>query len=374
MKILVVPDSFKGSLEAKEICDIVENSAINLIPNAQILKYPIADGGEGTVAAILNSLQGKEVHTKVMSPDFREITATYGVFDETKAIMEMAQASGITLVENRDIMKMNTFGTGEMILDAVKKGIKTIYIGIGGSATNDCGLGFANALGVKFLDKNKHEVVPVPENFMQICDFDMSSINPKIKDVEIIIMSDVKNPLIGENGATYIFSRQKGSTDENIHHLEKSIKHICELINKKLNIDLSNTQGAGAAGGLGAALLAFTDAKMQSGVSSVIDILGIKSKLDEVDFVITGEGRMDNQSAFGKVAYGIGTLCKEKNIPCYAIVGSLGSDYHEMYNHGITSIITCVDSVMDLDHALFNAKDLCEKASERLLRFVVPVI
>ncbi len=374
MKILVAPDSFKGSLEAYEICDIAEQAVKQHFPTAEVIKLPMADGGEGTVTAVLSALNGREMKVTVKSPDFRDITATYGIFDGDKAIMEMAEASGITKVENRDIMKMNTFGTGQMILDAIDNGCKTIYIGIGGSATNDLGLGFISSLGVKFLGKCLNEVAPIPQNFEYIYDIDLSGLNPKILNVEFIIMSDVKNPLVGENGATHIFSKQKGSTEETLPILEKGMIHLAKIIEEKLNIKISDVEGAGAAGGLGAALLAFTNAKMMSGIESITQILELERHLDGVSFVITGEGRMDNQSAFGKVPFGVGTLAKSKNIPCYAVVGSLGSEYSEMYNHGISSIITCVDGIMSLEDAIDNSRELCFNACDRLIRFIKPYL
>ncbi len=370
MKIIIAPDSFKGSLEANEICDIVEGSAKKIFGDIDVIKLPMADGGEGTVAAILPHLKGTLIKSKVKSPDFRDIEATYGIFDQDKAIMEMAEASGITLVEERNIMQMNTYGTGQMVLDAIDKGVKTIYIGLGGSATNDCGLGFASALGVKFYDCDGNEVAPIPENFQRISDIDFKSIDSRIKDIKFVIMSDVKNPLLGKSGATYVFSRQKGSTDENIESLEKGMAHVASVIKDKIGIDVSLLEGAGAAGGLGAGLLAFTEATMQSGVVTILDILEFEKQLEGTSFVVTGEGRMDNQSAFGKVPFGVGTLCKKHKVPCYAIVGSLGKEYQEMYNHGITSIMTCVDSVMELDVAIENANQLCSYAAERVFRFV----
>ncbi len=370
MKIIVAPDSFKGSLEAIEICDIVEEAAKSVLGEVEVVKVPMADGGEGTVASILSYLKGTRITTKVKSPDFREIEATYGIFDQDKAIMEMAEASGITLVENRDIMKMNTYGTGQMVLDAVERGVKTIYIGLGGSATNDCGLGFASALGVKFYDNDGGEIAPIPANFERIASIDTKEVNEVIKETKFIIMSDVKNPLLGEDGATYVFSKQKGADEEMMVTLERGMTHMAGLIKSELGIDISYREGAGAAGGLGAGLLAFTKSSMKSGVTTILEILELEKQLEGDSFVITGEGRMDNQSAFGKVPFGVGSLCEKYGIPCYAIVGSLGKEYEEMYNHGITSIMTCVDGVMELDYAIEHAKELCSLAAKRLLRFV----
>lgn len=370
MKILVAPDSFKGSLEAYEICNIVEDVANSLFKDVEIVKLPMADGGEGTVVAVLNALNGTEVKTTVSSPDFRDITATYGIFNDTCAIMEMAEASGITKVLNRDIFKMNTYGTGQMVLDAINRGVNTIYIGIGGSATNDCGLGFASALGVNFLDKDGNVLQPIPQNFELICDIDTENIDPRIKDTKFIIMSDVKNPLVGKTGASHVFGKQKGASPSDIEVLERGMIHMSNILLKKFNKDFSIKEGAGAAGGLGAGLLAFTNSQMQSGVMAVLEIVEFEKHLKGTDLVITGEGRMDYQSAFGKVAFGVGTKSKEQNIPCVAIVGGLGERYQEMYNHGINSIITTVDGIMELDYAIENAHELCKNAVERMFRFI----
>lgn len=370
MKILVAPDSFKGSLEALEICNIAQKAARKIVPDAEIVKLPMADGGEGTVISVINALDGKLVSSEVLSPDFRKISAQYGIFNENCAIMEMAQASGITKVCNREILKMNTFGTGQMVLDAIDKGVSTIYLGIGGSATNDLGMGFASAIGVKFLDKNGNFVQPIPQNFEQICDFDDSEIFEKVRKTKFVIMSDVKNPLYGKNGATYVFGRQKGANDSNIDDLERGIKHVSCILEKKLGRDIANVPGAGAAGGLGAALLSFTDCKMQSGIQAVLEICDFKNHLKDCDFVITGEGMMDYQSAFGKVAFGVGQMCKEQGVPCFAVVGGLGENYQAMYDCGISSIITTVDGIMSLENAIKNAEKLCENAFERVFRFI----
>lgn len=372
MKIVVAPDSFKGSLSAQNICDIAEKSAKEILGNVEIIKVPMADGGEGTVESVLDALNGTPEIANVENPLGRKIQSNYGFFGQTNAIMEMASASGITLVtdDERNIFTQNTYGTGEMILDAINKGAKKIYIGIGGSATNDGGIGFANAIGVKFLDKNGQQVQPIPQNFKLIEDFDDSSIDTRIKDVEIIIMSDVSNPLLGETGATYVFGRQKGANDSNIDELEAGMTHYAQVLEKKLGRDIKNIKGAGAAGGLGAGLLAFTNAKMQSGVETIIDIVSLKEHLKGADLAITGEGMMDFQSAFGKVAAGVGGACREQNIPCVAIVGSMGKNAEAMYDYGITSIITTVNGVMDIDKAINNAEELAKSSLERMFRIL----
>ncbi len=372
MKIVVAPDSFKGSLDAQKICDIVEKVAFEVFPNSQVVKIPMADGGEGTVDSVLKNLNGEKVEVKVLNPIGVEITASYGVFGEDNAIIEMAQASGLPLLKEneRNIKESNTYGTGQLILDAINRGCKNIYIGIGGSATNDGGIGCVSAFGVKFLDCNNMELKPLPINFNKICNIDTSQMDKRIKDINFTVMCDVKNSLLGENGASKIFGKQKGATQEDIVFLDEGLKNYIEVVEKKVNKKVCDIEGAGAAGGLGAGLLAFTNAVQQSGIDTVIKIVDFDTKVKGADLVVTGEGRMDNQSALGKVAYGVGLSSKNANIPCVAIVGSLGDNYDNMYDYGINSIMTTVDKPMKLEEAISNAEQLCYSAVKRAFKFM----
>lgn len=372
MKIVVAPDSFKGSLTAEKICEITKKVANEVFEGSEVLEIPVADGGEGTVESVLKELKGEKVIIKAKNPLGDEIEAYYGIFNKENAIIEMATASGLPLIElsKRDIMNSSTYGTGELILDAINKGCKNIYIGIGGSATNDCGIGCAEALGVEFLDENNNKIKAVPNNFELIKDINISNINQELKNTSITIMCDVKNPLLGEIGATNVFGRQKGATEEQVELLEKGMTHIINLIEEKLNISVQNIEGAGAAGGLGAGLLAFTNSNMHSGVDTILEILDFKEKIKDADLVVTGEGMMDFQSAFGKVAYGVGQACKEYDIPCVAIVGGLGKNAEAMYEHGIDSMMTTVNGIMTLDDALENAEELCYSSVMRLFKSI----
>lgn len=369
MKIVVAPDSFKGSLEAFEICDIVEKVANDIFENLEIVKMPIADGGEGTVKSLISALGATEQKCKTLDPLGREITSAYGIFGDS-AIMEMAQASGITLVKQheRDILKHSTYGTGQMLLDAINKGCKKIYMGIGGSATNDGGIGFASALGAVFLDENKNTLEAIPRNFSKIKEVDISKID--LKDTEIIVMCDVSNPLLGEKGATTVFGKQKGVNDKTFDILENGMKHYIDIVEKAVQKEVKDKSGAGAAGGLGAALLAFTNASLKSGVDTVLTVLNFEEAVKTADLVITGEGMMDYQSAFGKVPFGVGQICKKQNVPCVAVVGSMGKDACKMFDYGINSIMPTVNGVMSLENALENAEELCENAVYRLLSLV----
>ena len=368
MKIVIASDSFKGSLSSIEIGNICKEVIMDRYDNAKVVIIPMSDGGEGTVEAVVLAKKGKMIDCVVKDPLNRDIQASYGIFDD-KAIMEMATASGITLVEdhNRDIFKLNTYGTGQLILEAINKGIKDIYIGIGGSATNDCGIGFSSALGVKYYDINDNELEPIPLNFKKIERVDVSNLNPLLKDVNINVICDVNNPLLGEFGATNVFGKQKGASQKDRVILEEGITHFINKVETTLNKEVANEKGAGAAGGLGAALKIFTNSKMTSGIDTILEITDLNSVLEDADLVITGEGRIDYQSAFGKVVSGVGKLCKAKNIPCVCIVGSVGEKSEEMLEYGINAIVPIVDSIMPLEKAISDAPSLYKSTLNRVL-------
>lgn len=383
MKIIVAPDSFKGSLSALRICQLVTHAAALVCPGATVLSLPLADGGEGTAEALLQALPGNRRTCTVTGPQGKPISATYGIFGEETAgekaatdgriaIMDMASASGLTLVsdENRDVLSASTYGTGEMILDALSQGCHHIYIGLGGSATNDGGMGMAAALGVRFLDEDGNFLPAMPKSMLKIEAIDRSQIDPRLEKVSITIMNDVKNPLLGDTGATYIYGPQKGVTKEQLPLLDSWMAHYIEKVEESTGRSLRHIEGAGAAGGLGAGLLAFTPARIQSGIETVLDLLHFQEHLSRADFVITGEGRMDYQSAYGKVVSGVGLRCKEAGIPCYALVGSIGPGAEKLYDYGITSILPTVDHIMSLEEAIADAEKLCLSAAIRLLRFV----
>lgn len=371
MNIVIAPDSFKGSLTAGEICNIASQQAHNVFADCNVTSIPMADGGEGTVDCLVRSMNGEYVECSVRNPLNRVITAKYGRFGNN-AIIEMSAASGITLVtdDERDILKQSTYGTGELILHALESGINNIFLGIGGSATNDAGIGFASAIGVRFLDCDGNVLEAVPYNFNKIHSIDASGINPLIKKAHITVMCDVTNPLLGENGATNIFGPQKGADEDTRKILEKGINNYINIAENTVMKSVRNSSGAGAAGGLGSALSLYTDAHMCSGIETILKIVDFEDKIKDADLVVTGEGRMDYQSAFGKVASGIGKVCMKHNVPCVAIVGSMGERAEEMSRHGITSIISTVNSIMTLDNAVSNARELYESAARRTFALV----
>ena len=372
MKIVVAPDSFKGSIDASDLCNVIEKAVNTVFPEAVVTKLPLADGGEGTVDSILAALKGERREVCVHNPLGEEITASYGVFEKENAVIEMAEASGLPLIpeEKRAIMNSNTYGTGQLILDAIAGGCKTIYMGIGGSATNDGGMGCAAALGAKFTDAQGKVLEPIPANFTKIAHIDASKLQETIAGVKFVVMCDVTNPLLGEKGATNVYGRQKGANAEELVLLEQGLAHYSTIIAQELQCEVAEVPGAGAAGGLGAGLLAFTHATMNSGVETILDILSFRQHLEGASLVITGEGRMDYQSAYGKVAYGVGCLCKAAGVPTFALVGGMGEDAEAMFAHGIDSIMTTVNSIMTLDQAVEEVEALSYGATVRALRLI----
>ena len=372
MKILFASDSFKGSLTSMQISNLLKQATSEIFPNAQTVSMSVADGGEGTMDSLVNSLGGTWKTVDVLGPLQENIKARYGILPEGKAIIEMAEASGLPLVpsDKRNPKKTTSFGTGMLIRDALESGITDITIAIGGSATNDGGMGAMQALGIKFLDENNNELTGCGENLSKVKNIDLDNLHHAVAKTNFTVMCDVTNPLLGNQGATYTFGRQKGADDTMLAELEYGMSIYANKIKSIIGKDISGKEGSGAAGGLGFALMAFLGAKLQSGIDVVLDLLDFDKKLKDVDLVITGEGRMDNQSAFGKVPSGIGKRCKKMGVPAVAIVGGLLSGYESIYNCGIESVTTTINGAMTIDEALANSEDLYLDAARRLLRMI----
>ena len=370
MKIVIIPDSFKGSASSMEVCNCIERGILKVLKNADIKKIPVADGGEGTVDSILYAAGGNIKKIKARNPEGKIIEAKYGIINKDKAVIEMAEASGITLVDdkNRNPLKYSTYGTGELIKDALNNNIKEILIGIGGSATNDCGIGMANALGYRFLDKDNNELEAIAENMIKVKYIDDSNVNKRIFDIKISAACDVKNPLYGENGATAVYGKQKGVTEESFDILDNGLKNIARVVKEKFNKEIDYIEGAGAAGGLGGGLLAFCNAELKSGIDAVLDIIDFEEHIKGASLIITGEGAIDGQTKKGKVPVGVAK--RANNIPVIAIVGDIRDGAEAVYDLGITSIMPALKRAMPLDEAIKNSKILIEDAAERALRFI----
>ncbi len=372
MKFLFASDSFKGTLSSEKIIELLTESANKVFPGCETAGTLIADGGEGTVDAVIAMTKGSLIEVSVHGPLMEETTAVYGKINEESAIIEMAAASGLPMVpaELRNPLNTTTYGTGELIKDALDKGFRNISIALGGSATNDGGMGAMAALGVKFLDKDGKELKGQGSDLAKGAKVDISGLHPAVKEAAFTVMCDVNNPLTGPDGATYTFGKQKGGTPEILDELEAGMKSYAKVAGEALGRDIDNLPGAGAAGGLGAAACGFLNATLKSGIETVLDLIDFDRMLEGVDVVVTGEGRIDWQSAFGKVPSGIGMRCKNKGIPAVAIVGGMGKGAEKIYEFGVESIIPTINGAMDIDEALERAEELYQGAAERMFRFL----
>lgn len=374
MKILFAPDSFKGSLSALESCDILEKVTQRIFPGARTVSVPVADGGEGTVDALLRAMGGRRIQTPVTGPLFEPETAEWGLLPDGKtAIMEMAQASGLPYVpaECRDPRQTTSLGTGEMMAAALKMGVRNILIGIGGSATNDGGMGMLAALGARFTDKDGQDVRPVGGQMKQVEHVDLTALMPQLKQAQITVICDVTNPLLGENGATFVYGPQKGASPQIREELEAGMAHYAAIVSNAAEREIAHFPGAGAAGGLGAALGGVLGAKLKSGIDAVLDAVDFDQKLEGVSLAITGEGRIDGQSVqFGKVPAGVARRCAAKGIPTAVIVGGIGDGAEGLFDLCESTIQTTVNGPMSLEQAMRDAPALYEAAAERLLRAI----
>lgn len=372
MKFLFASDSFKGTLSSQRTAELLTHAAREIFPDCECESIPVADGGEGTIDAVLSAVHGETIRLKVHGPLFQPVEAYYGKLDEKRAIMEMACASGLPLVpdDQRNPRKTTTYGTGELILDALNRGFRDISIAIGGSATNDGGMGCMRALGIRFLDENGKELSGCGEDLIRVRSIDTSGLDPRIAESRFTVMCDVSNPLCGEHGATRTFGKQKGGTPEILNELETGMCNYRDIIRQQFQVDMDTVEGAGAAGGLGAALMVFLNGQMKSGIETVLDLVEFDRKLEGVSLVVTGEGAADWQSVFGKVMQGVGSRCKKHNIPAVAIVGSMGKGAEDIFDYGIESILTTVNGVMPLEEALGRAEELYLGAARRMFRFL----
>lgn len=372
MKLLFASDSFKGSLTSEKTVELLSRAAREVFGDCECSGVPVADGGEGTVEAVIAAEQGEHVTLKVHGPLMEETDSFYGIFDGDKAVIEMAAASGLPMVpeELRNPLNTTTFGTGELILDALKRGYRDISIAIGGSATNDGGMGCARALGVKFLDHNGNELEGFGRDLAKVAEIDISGLDERVKGSKITVMCDVTNPLCGKNGATWTFGKQKGATPEIQEELEKGMCSYRDVIRETFGIDCDGIPGTGAAGGLGAALMVFLGGEMKSGIETVLDLIRFDERLEDVDLVVTGEGRTDWQSCFGKVMQGVGMRAKAKGVPVLGLSGSLGKNAMDICSCGISSLMTTVNAPMPLSEALERAEELYYEGALRMFRFV----
>lgn len=373
MRIVVAPDSYKGSVSALGVAEAMERGVLHVFPEAEVRKIPIADGGEGTVEALVTATGGKMCQTEVADPLENRITAQWGILGDGKtAVIEMAAASGLPLVPMglRNPRITTTYGTGELVRAALDAGLRKIIIGIGGSATNDGGVGMARALGVRFTDRDREELPEGGAALARLSRIDLTGLDPRLQETDITVACDVDTPLCGPRGASAVFGPQKGATPECVTELDSALAHYSLLAQEATGRQVADFPGAGAAGGLGAGLMFFTPAKLKPGVEIVLDAVGFADVVKTADFVITGEGRTDFQTAFGKAPVGVAKVAKQFNVPVFCLSGGLGEGADDVLSQGIDAVMSICDKPMSLDECMRSGGALIESGSTRLCRII----
>lgn len=373
MKFVLAPDSFKESMTAKEVASSMEKGIKKIFPKAKCVKVPMADGGEGTTQALVDATKGKFYDIEVVGPTGKKVVSTLGVLgDGETGILEIASVCGLQLIptHERNPLITTTYGIGQVIKAALDLNLKTLLIGLGGSATNDGGAGMFQALGGKLLGQDGRELEKGGGQLHKLHRIDISGLDSRLKDIKVEVACDVNNPLTGKTGASYIFGSQKGASPEMVEILDRNLKHYGNIIKKQLNVDVDQIPGSGAAGGLGAGLMAFLSAKLVGGVDLVIKYTNLEEKIKDADYVFTGEGSIDAQTLFGKTPIGVSNLAGKYNIPTIVLAGMIGKDVDQLYNHGITSIINILQGPCELNEALKNGMTNMERTSENIARLI----
>ena len=370
LSVVIAPDSFKGSASSRELGELLEQGVRRVAPDARITRFPIADGGEGTVEALVSALDGELISLEVTGPIGEPVVAHYGMVGSDTAVIEMAEASGITLIDQNsaNARRASTMGVGQVILDAVSRGARHVLVGLGGSATSDGGVGMAKAFGVRFLNAEGAEVPCGLAGLESLASIDMSGLTDAIEGVEFAALTDVSNPLFGHEGAVYVYGPQKGIEPGELAELDGWMAAYANILERTVGFDVASVAGAGAAGGLGAALVAFCGAKVQPGIERVLDLIDIEQAMEGADLVITGEGRMDSQSAFGKAPVGVAKRAKRHGVPVVAVVGSRADDLGGIYDAGIDLVIPCTTGPATLDECIARVSTSVPIAGESAIR------
>jgi glycerate kinase len=372
MKIVIAPDSFKGTNTALNVARALERGIRRAAPDVETVIVPIADGGEGTVEAADAAAGGRYRDVEVTGPLGERRTARLGILSGGRAVIEMAAASGLPLVpeDRRNPLVTTTYGTGELIKAALDAGSRELLIGIGGSATNDGGMGMAQALGASFRDASGRELGFGGGELERLADLDVSRLDPRLSETSVVVACDVDNPLCGERGASAVYGPQKGATPEMIRRLDAGLRLFAEVIRGKLGKDVLDAPGSGAAGGLGAGLMVFAGGRLTAGIDAILDIVRFEEILSGADLVITGEGRLDAQTAYGKVPVGVARRVKPHAVPVVAVAGDIGQGARAVYDMGIRAVVSTVDRAMPLAEALAESTRALEDAGERVMRLL----
>ena len=371
VRIVIAPQAFKQSISARAAAIAIQSGVMRAIPDAETVLIPVADGGDGTLAALIDTTGGQYFTAEVTGPLGDTVSAQWGVMgDGATAVIEMALASGLALIPDhrRDPRTATTYGTGQLMAAALDAGYTRIIVGLGGSATNDGGTGMASALGVRFLNADGDILPPGGAALATLHDIDVSGLHPGLANATIIGATDVTNPLCGDTGASAIFGPQKGATPDMVRELDGCLANLARVVQSELGIGVLDTAGSGAAGGLGAGLIAFANCELRSGIDMVCDALDFDRHAETADLVITGEGRADRSTAFDKAPVGIARRSKAFGVPTLLLAGSVGEGYDALYQHGIDAIIPMAEEPATLEHCLQNGAELLERAAERALR------
>lgn len=371
LSVFIASDSFKGSASSRQVNDLIAEGVRRVVPDARVLSYPIADGGEGTMDALVSARGGQVRSVRVAGPLGADVTAHYGFIEEEQtAVIEMAGASGITLIEQTAINALcaSTRGVGEVILDALDRGARRIYVGLGGSATSDGGMGMARALGARFLTADGGEVTDGLAGLSELYAIDVTGVDDRVRQTEFVALTDVSNPLTGRRGAVYVYGPQKGIAEDDLPIVDAWMENYGHLLKRDAHSGAADVAGSGAAGGLGAALVAFCGARVVSGIGFVLDAIGIDEAMRDCDLVITGEGRMDSQSANGKAPVGVARLAAHHDVPVVAIVGSRSDDLGDVYREGIGLVIPTTTAPATLEECLARVAVSVPLAGESAMR------
>ena len=374
MKIIIAPNAFKGSLSAWEAAGCIEEGIKIALPKARCIKVPVADGGDGTVEALVRDTGGKQVYKKVDGPVGKPVRAGFGVLgDGRTGVIEMATASGLALIPKKEQnpLKTTTYGTGQLVKAALDKGCRYLIVGIGGSATVDGGIGMAQALGIRFLDKSGKEVGRGGAGLEKIKNIDISGVDKRLKKTKVVVACDVTNPLLGRNGSARIFGPQKGADPKMVVQLEAGLANLARVIKRDLGKDIKNIPGAGAAGGLGMGLMAFLQAKLKSGIDLVIKAAELERKVKGADLVITTEGCIDEQTAFGKAPAGVAAIGKKYKIPVVALGGQIAGKTAALHKCGINAVFSIIRSPLTLEQAIKESKSALKQAAEQIMRLYI---
>ena len=373
MRILVAPDSFKGSLSAMNAAQAMERGILSVLPDATVLKLPVADGGEGTVEALTGATGGRILRERVAGPLGEPVRAAWGILgDGRTAVLEMAAASGLLLlpVKDRDPLRTSSLGVGQLLRAALDQGLRRIILGLGGSATNDGGAGLIQALGARFLDGAGEPLPPGGAALARLARIDLQGLDPRLAETTILVACDVDNPLCGPRGASAVFGPQKGATADNVVELDRALARYAGLAAQATGRDVADQPGAGAAGGLGAGLLFFTPAQLRPGIQIVLEANGFREHLKTADLVFTGEGRTDFQTAMGKAPMGVGLAAAASRVPVVCLSGGLGPGSEQLLDHGISALMSIVSGPMSLEACMASADRLIEEAAARVMRLI----